>query len=154
MSTHSFLFLSGIGNLQFAMYLEVVLVPEFTLVGCLSLGSLENHLADSNAGLENKRKRSQVSDLKHLAIVDSGLDKTGGHMNDQAHSSKAAPAFQPTANRFGQFNPFVGDPQDRLPWHQGERFFGFETLRESFDRNAILDGARISQFFENSKLFS
>ncbi len=60
----------------------VVLAPEFTLIRRLSLCTLKNHLADSNARFEYKRKRGQVSDLKHLAVVDSGLDKACGHMND------------------------------------------------------------------------
>ena len=79
----------------------MVLVPEFALIGGFSLRALKDDLTDPDTGLEDKRKRRQVSDLKHLAIVDPGLNKACGHMNDQAHSSKAAPTFKPATNIVG-----------------------------------------------------
>jgi hypothetical protein len=74
------------------------LTLESALIRSFSLGALKDDLADPDAGLEDKRKRSQVSDLKHLAIINSGLNESCGHMNDQAHSSKPAPPFEPTTN--------------------------------------------------------
>jgi hypothetical protein len=82
-------------------FLEVVLTPELPLIRRFSLCPLKDDLTDSNTGFEDEGKWRQVSDLKHLAIVDPGLNKACGHMNDQAHSSKTAPSFKPTTNITG-----------------------------------------------------
>jgi hypothetical protein len=79
------------------------------MIGSLSLGALEDDLADSNTRPEDKRKRSQVPDLQNLTVIDSGLNKPGRHMNDQPHSSKAASSFKPTTYIRREFNPFMGD---------------------------------------------
>jgi hypothetical protein len=76
----------------------VVLVPKFALIGSFSLRTLKDDLTDPDTGFEDKRKRRQVSDLKHLAIINPGLNESCGHMNDQAHSSKPAPPLEPTTN--------------------------------------------------------
>jgi hypothetical protein len=79
----------------------VVLALKLTLIRRFSLCPLKDDLTDSNTGFEDKGKGRQVSDLKHLAIVDPGLNKACGHMNDQAHSSKTAPTFKPATNIVG-----------------------------------------------------
>jgi hypothetical protein len=97
--------------LRHAIYdLEAVLAHKLALIRGFSLGPLEDDLTDPDTGFENERKRGKISDLKDLAIVDPGLNKTRGHMNDQTHSSKTAPSLEPAANIVRQFDPFMGNP--------------------------------------------
>jgi hypothetical protein len=65
------------------------------LIGGFSLGAFKDDLTDPDAGFEDKGKRSQISDFKDLAIINPGLNESRGHMNDEAHSGKAAPPFEP-----------------------------------------------------------
>ena len=81
--------------------LELVLVHKLALIRGFSLGPLQNDLADSDTGFEDERERGKISYLKHLTIINPGLDKPRGHVNDQTHSSKTAPSLEPAADIAG-----------------------------------------------------
>ncbi len=61
---------------------ESVLVLKPALIGGFSFGPHQNDLSDLNTWFEDEWKGCQVSDFKHLAIVNSGLNEAGRHMND------------------------------------------------------------------------
>ena len=89
--------------------LETVLAHKSALVKGFSLSALKDDLADSNARFEHERKRSEIPDLQNLPVVDARLNETCGHVNDQSHSSKTAPSFQPATDIGRKSDPFMGD---------------------------------------------
>ena len=132
-------------------FYKPVLIHKSTLVGGFSFGSFQDNLTDSDARLEDEREGGQVPDLKDLAIIDPGLDKACGHMNDEPHPGKAAPSLKPATHVRRQFNSFLGDTQDRFSRHQGERITDLQTFREVFKGDAVFNDQGISQFLKDSE---
>ncbi len=73
-------------------------------------------------------------------------------MNDESHPGKTAPSLKPAAHVRRQFNPFLGDAQDRFSRHQGKGFSDLQPFREIFKGDAVLDDEGISQFLEDPEL--
>ena len=48
----------------------------------------------------------------------------------------------------------MGNPQNRLPWHQSKRFFCLEAFREIFDGYTILNNTGVSELFKYPELVS